>query len=105
MYSSKVFLIIPIENMTYSQGTPLYCVPHCNKPVHDLSQIHKHTLVKYLKCQRRSVNSSRLQESLWKSCSSYNCSVFATSALAFHMASKKEAILPLFLPPKRRTEE
>lgn len=45
MHSSKAFLLILVESMNYPQGTFLYCVPHCNRTVHNWFQVHKHTLV------------------------------------------------------------
>lgn len=103
MYNSKAFLLILVENMIIFQGTFSYCVPHCNKTVHDLFRARKHTLVKSPPCQCREQASTL--EGSWRSCNSSNSSACAISALAFHMVSKKETILPLFLPPKSGTEE
>lgn len=83
MHSSTAFLLIPVESMNYPQGTFLHCVPHCNKTVHNWFQVHKHTLVKYPKCQCREQGSTL--EGSWKSCNSFNSSVFAISALAYSL--------------------
>lgn len=95
---SKAFLLTLAENMIYFQRTLLYCDPHCNKTVHDLSQVPKHTPVIYPKYQLSGV---ALWQAPGRAVKSSKSSVSAISAVASHAVPKEDSVSP----SKRGTEE